>query len=455
MNAFLKSVHSRLGDFWWYSLMLFMVSRAADVMNAFVGLWLVPKYVPTSELGAVAPLMNFAAIFAIPVAAFASTFRNELTRLSVEREFGKLKTLMKSVFIACAVFLFCSIVAARLILPHFLERIRIAEGSLGVAILVAAFLSAVSPVYSNAVQSLKKFKAQSIINIVCAPVRFLTMLVAMPFRAITGYFVGQASVHVFTVACSVLSLSGELSVRAEPYWTRSVARRFIKVFVFFLMLGLAGGFSQLVESVVIRSNLPDCDSAGFFMAGRFSDISNFLITTLVFTMFPFVAEKCADGADIRPFVGRIILANACFCLILAAFFALSGQWILTFLPNGEVYRNYWWVIPWLIAISFTTSVTSVFFTSRIASGSFGFMKWFLPIDIIYALLLTVALGSIGDKSILPPFAWASAFNHMRIGSLSDMLVWMTGMNVIKASFCVISMFCRKNERCHCAKSVFN
>ena len=39
----LNRLHARLGDFWWYSLMLFCACRAADLLNAFVGLWLVPN----------------------------------------------------------------------------------------------------------------------------------------------------------------------------------------------------------------------------------------------------------------------------------------------------------------------------------------------------------------------------------------------------------------------------
>ena len=56
MTALLNKLHSKLGDFWWYSLMLFCAMRAADCLNVFVGLWLVPKYVEPAELGAVMPL---------------------------------------------------------------------------------------------------------------------------------------------------------------------------------------------------------------------------------------------------------------------------------------------------------------------------------------------------------------------------------------------------------------
>ena len=134
MKALLDRLHARLGDFWWYSLMLFVACRAADCLNVFVGLWLVPKYVEPSELGAVMPLTNLANFLAIPIAVFASTFRNELTSLAVNRKFGQMKTLMRGVFIATAVFLFLAIVICRIILPAYLERIRVAEGSLAFVI---------------------------------------------------------------------------------------------------------------------------------------------------------------------------------------------------------------------------------------------------------------------------------------------------------------------------------
>ena len=216
MRQLLQRLHARIGDFWWYSLMLFVACRAADLLNAFVGLWLVPKYVDPSELGAVLPLTQFANFLAIPAAAFANAFRNEVSRLSVGKEFGKLKTLMRGVFIATAIFLFLAIVVARFTMPLLLERIRIVEGSLGFVIIAASFVGAVSPIYTNALQALKKFREQSIINVISAPIRLIAMLIAMPFRAITGYFVGQAATPAFSIIATTFSLKKEFSAKAEP-----------------------------------------------------------------------------------------------------------------------------------------------------------------------------------------------------------------------------------------------
>ncbi len=46
-----QRLHARLGDLWWYTILLFVAQRFSDVINLFVRLWLVPKYVPQSKLG--------------------------------------------------------------------------------------------------------------------------------------------------------------------------------------------------------------------------------------------------------------------------------------------------------------------------------------------------------------------------------------------------------------------
>ncbi len=438
IRAVFSRLHARLGDFWWYSLMLFCACRAADLLNAFVGLWLVPKYVDPSELGAVMPLTQFANFLAIPVAAFANTFRNELTRLSINKEFGKLKTLMRGVFAATAIFLFLAIIVARFLLPAFLERIRIVEGSLGLVIIAASFVSAVAPIYSSALQALKKFKAQSVLSIVGAPVRLIAMLIAMPFRAITGYFVGQAATPAFSIAASVIALRKELSVKAEPYWTNEVIQRFSKLFGTFAIIGIVDGFYLLVEATVLRQRLPDLDSAGYYMATRFSEIAGFLSATLAFTIFPFAAEKASRGEETRPLVIKSLLANAAFCLALALPFLFFGKTILSLLPHGEQYSEYWWAVPWLIGITYLISIVGIFTATEFSANRFRFLKWYLPLDLAYPILLLLVTGH-GYMTGYIPLSWTEFLSAHNVYTLGTMLCWMTVVNAIKALGCLAMM----------------
>ena len=422
--------------------MLFCACRAADLLNAVVGLWLVPKYVDPTELGAVQPLTQFANFLAIPVAAFANTFRNELTRLSINKEFGKLKTLMRGVFIAAAVFLFIAIIVARFTLPIFLERIRIAEGSLGLVIIAASFIGAVAPIYSNALQALKKFKAQSFLSIVGAPVRLIAMLLAMPFRAITGYFVGQAAAPAFSIAASVIALRKELSVKAEPYWDRETLKKFSVLLAIFLASGAATGFNGLIESTVLRQRLPDLDSAGYYMATRFSEIASFLLATVAFTIFPFTAKLAARNQDTKPLVLKATAATIAFSATIALPFFVVGKPILGMLPNGDCYAEYWWAIPWLIGISMFSAFAGIYTISEVSANRFAYLKWYIPLDLAYPALLLLVTG-YGYYAHFLPKEWVFFLDIHNIRSLATMLWWMTAFNAVKATLCLISLLRRK------------
>jgi O-antigen/teichoic acid export membrane protein len=350
---------------------------------------------------------------------------------------------MRGVFIASAIFLFISIIIARLILPAFLERIRIVEGSLGIIIIATSFVSAVSPIYSNALQSLKKFKAQSLISILGAPIRLLTMLVTMPFRALSGYFIGQASVPVFSMAASVIALKKELSVKAEPYWDRETVKKFSRLFAAFITIGLIDGFFLLVEATVLRQRLCDLDSAGYYMSSRLSEIASFLAATMLFTIFPFTAEKAAKGENTSPLVIKSLIVNAAFCALLALPFIFFGKTILSLLPHGDQYSAYWWAIPWMIGITFLCSIMGFYLTAEFSANRFNFLKWYLPIDFFYPVLLLFITGHGYFAGLIPQPVTEFLTAH-NIYSLETMLWWITGISGLKAIICIISI--TKNKR---------
>lgn len=418
-------LHNRLGDFWWYSLMIFCAMRAADCLNVFVGLYLVPKYVDPAELGAVMPLTQFANFLAIPAAVFASTFRQELSTLATNRQFGKMKTLMRGVFIATALFFFLAIVISRFILPEFLTRLRIAEGSLGLVILASSFIATIAPVYTNALQTLKKFKAYSLINIFSAPVRLVTMLVMMPFRAITGYFVGQAATPTFSIGASVFTLRKELAVPAESYWTRASAGRFLRLFLIFGLSSALTGLVALIEATTIRQCLPSLESAAYYMVTRFSEITSFIATTLMFTIFPFAAESAAKNQDARGLIFRCMGATALFSVALALFFAFSGETILRHLPQGDLYAPYSWAIPVMIGISGTMFASTYYFTARTAANKLGYILWLSPLQLVYCLAL-----------------WLAA-RHATIASLGEMFLWMSAYAIARLIITLGILFCSK------------
>lgn len=417
----MRALRSRLGQFWWWTLMVFLACRAADAANLFVGLWLVPKYIGASELGAVMPLANMAGLLAIPLAAFATAFRNEVSRLAITGDFGRLKTLLRSIFISAGVFMVIAAVAAKLLLPPFLERIRIEQGSLAIVITLAALAGALSPVFVNTLQALGRFKEISLIQIVGAPVRLLTMLVAMPFRPLSGYFTGQGASPSFNALASVWFLRKELSVPSASYWTGAVVRRFAGVWAAFLVAGLSATLCSLAETTAIRQYLSEADGAGYYVASRFSEAATFLSATVSYTVFPYAAKLGAGGGDTRPLVLKAWAASAVFCLAAASPFLLFGRWILSFVPGGAPYGDYWWAVPVFAAIGAMASFTTIWTTVQTAGGRFGYIAWLAPLELAYCATL----------------AWAASAGLVR--TLGAVAAWMAAAAVARAAAAAVHM----------------
>ena len=437
-------IHARLGDFWWYSLMLFCACRAADLLNAFVGLWLVPKYVSPTDLGAVMPLTSFATFIAMPISIFAMTFMKELTTLATHCEFGRMKSLMRGVFIGAGAFLLLAVVTTYFVLPHFLWRIRVEIGSLGVIIVSYAFLQAVLPVYSNALQALKRFKTISFLGIVGAPIRFFVMLVAMPYRALVGYFVGQAATPAFQIVASVWSLRKELSVPAEPYWSRPVFKKFALLLIGIAACYYSGSILGLVEQTVLRQRLSDIDSAAYYMTTRFSDIATFVSSSLIIVLFPFTASLAANGKPTRPLVVKSSLAMLATGGLLAAVFALFGKPLLAILPDGDKYAEFWWATPWLIGIGSLGAVQVFHTNTEISASRFAFLKWWVPVHLVGAAVLLFVTGYLYFSDYLPD-SWTSFLATHNFNSLKAMLWWFTITTLIKTAFSINELLRQSSE----------
>lgn len=417
--------------------MVFLASRVADCLNVFVGLWLVPKYVSPGELGAVMPLTQFATCLAIPLAVFASTFRNEISELSAAGQFGRLKTLLRGTFVATGVFFAFAALVSVFILPPFLERIRIANGSLGAIIIAGAFVGSLAPIFSNALQALGKFKATSLIGIVGAPIRLMTMLVTMPLRALSGYFVGQASTPVFSVFASIVALRRELSVKAEPYWNKEVMRRVARFASGALIGALVTAFWAMVTTTILRQRLPDLDSSAYYMTSRFSEIAGFLSTTLLFTMFPFTAKLAREG---KSMVGIVLKSSAAMVLFggaLAIFFAFFGREILAFLPHGDEYSAYAWAIPWQIAIAVVCAIASMYTGAEISAGRYGFLVWQSPL-LVGAACLMLGVTGYGYFTAYLPAGWIEFLANHNVRKLEDYLLWLTAVEMVRM---IMSFIC--------------
>ena len=390
----IAQLKARLGEFWWASLMMFLACRVGDVINAFIGLWLVPKYVGMEELGVVLPLTNFAGLLALPISIFAMTFAKQVNVLANAEDYGRMQSLLRGVFVAAGVFLVCAIALTHFLMPLLLERIRVAEGSLGILIIAASFVGAVAPIYMNALHGLKRFKTISFINVLCAPIRLAAMLVAMPFRALAGYFVGQAAGPSFQIGACVLALRHELAGNAvaKPYWTRASIRAFAVYSFFVALYFLVPSFTSFYETLLIRQRLAPVDSAAYYMISRFAEIGTYAGATLSAVIFPFASEQQTHGGSPNRLIFWTMAVTLGFGILFAGILYLAGPALFSFVPDGSTYKAFLPEMAALTVILAAGVAVNCGILGDVAAGDFSFLWWWIPFHVSYGAVLIFVTG---------------------------------------------------------------
>ena len=402
-----------MGGFAKSAALLFLALRVGDVVNLAAGMWFVPRYVSPEDIGAVLPLTSFATFLSLPVFAFAMTVMKESAVLNAAGERGKLKSLLSGVFVAVGTTLVIVLALSCITVPHFLKAMRVSDAPAGILVVSAAFLGCVAPVYTDALQSMKRFRALAAVEVCGAVIRFLAMLATMPFRALAGYFAGQAALPAFRIAGSVLALRRDLSVPAEPYWNRESVRRVALAFAAVLAYQVAPMAASLVEQSILRTGLSSADSAGYYMASRFSDFLYYLTFPLLLVMFPYTADAARRGASTRPYVLKCMAATLVAATLMSLAYAFFGKELLALMPHGGDYEQYARYMPWLVPITALTTCQVFYTNAEVSAGRFGFLIWFVPLHVVYLAALNIR-ASCGAALDMPSLlCWFGAISILR------------------------------------------
>jgi len=418
LRNILHPIKQRLGDLWWYTLILFVALRLGDIVNAVIGIWLVPQYVPQSELGAVLPLMSVGGLLGFPLVALTIPFMKFLNKYTALGEFGKVKQLLRDTFIFTGILFVVVSLAARFLLPLVFNRMRVEDGSLSLLIVVSGIVAALTPVFTTALQSLKKFIVFSASASLSALVRLVTMLVCLPIRGLSGYFVGQIIPNLFIIGCAFIALLKQFSrkIKMTPYWSDDW-KPILRYAKWPVLLHFAGMSLVTIESFVIRRCLPDIESAGFYMISRFAEITLYFGFACATILFPLVSERYEKGQLGQQ---KLLVQSVLFTLVVGLCF--SGiivpctHLLFTFKTDWNVYTRF---TPHLVALSLIYVIRGAvhcFVTYQIARNQFRFVPFFV---FMYCSEMVVLYCLTGYTFFTPwmPDTWLStldAFNPCRL-----------------------------------------
>lgn len=373
------------------ALLLFLALRAGDLVNVAAGMWFVPRYVLPEDIGAVLPVSSFATFLALPVFAFAMVMMRESACLYAAGERGKVKSLLRGMFAVFAALLVAFLALAAVVVPRFLGAMRVSDASVGVLAVSAAFLGCLAPVYTDALQALKRFAPLAAVELGGSVVRFLVMLAVMPVKALAGYFAGQVALPLFRIAGSVLALHRDLAVPPSPYWNAAAARRIFLAFLAVVAYQATPMAASLVEQTLLRTSLPFEISAGYYMVSRFADFLHYLTFPLMLVMFPYTAEAAQQNRSTRPFVLKCSAVAVAAAAVMSVAYSLWGRELLGLVPTGDRYAEYVRYMPWLVLITVLTTCQVFYTNAEVSAGRYGFLCWLVPLHLAYPALLHLAV----------------------------------------------------------------
>jgi O-antigen/teichoic acid export membrane protein len=412
---------SRLGELWWYTFVLFIFQQFGAVVSAFIGLWLVPQYVPKSELGALLPLVSIGSLLGLPLTIIMIPFMKFLTKYMVQEEYGKVKALLRDVFILAGITFLLISGLAYFFMPLVFERMRVENGHLSMLIICVGMMGALAPVFSTAMQALKKFRMMSALGFMSTLVRLVTMLIALPIRGISGYFLGQITPLIFGILASLWALRKHLSshVKMVSYWNEDW-KTILKFTAWNALLYSASQAIGTTEGFVIRHRLTDVESAGYYMISRFAEIAFYISSACTVVLFPLVSEHHEKGNNQEH---RLLMQSTGISVLAGLLFAITITPAVRYLfickSDWTVYLPF---IPQLFSLCILHVIrgsTYSFVLYKVAKSEFGFVPYFVVVAVSEIILL---YGLTGYAFFAPwmPTQWMDtlvAFNPCRLSAV--------------------------------------
>jgi len=417
-----EKVKAWLGPLWWYFAVMFCIQRFGDVINLYTGLWLVPKWVPPAELGALLPLGQIGGMLGLPLAVLLMPFTKFLNTFGARAELGKVKALLCDALILAGCSAFAIAAYTWYSAPFVFERLRISGSGLIGLLCGIAVTSAFMPILNNALQALKLFRCLGFVGLASAPVRLFFLMLLLPFCGLLGFFSAQFLFNVATLGISFWGLSRILSsdVRRESYWAHW--REMVSYTLPIAVVMIVGSVATTVQLLVIRQRLPDVESAAFYFGSRFSEIPNVLWSAIAVVFFPVISEAFEKGRDTRRILIQVLVFTVVGGAVVAFGLGYVMDWLFGAVQKWKAYQPYAYLVVWMAMTNVFRVAFTCFSTHEMACRRFGFISYAVPISLLEAGVL-VSLTGYGFFAPYLPASWVAWMGALHAARL-EFIVWV-------------------------------
>jgi len=444
LAALKARVKERLGPLWWYSGVMFVVQRLGDLIGIYIGLVLVPYLLPKSELGALLPLGQVGSLLGLPLAVLLIPFLKFINVFSVRNELGKVKALIQDVVV---IVVFSAVGVAAYTYwasPLIFERLHVGGRGLVWLLSGLAVTSALLPVFSNALQSLRRFRVIALTGLLPPPIRLAALWLLLPAFGIVGYFGVQFLMAVLVIGIAAWGLRGVLSpaIKRENYHgqLREIGRFTLPI----LALTVVSSIQNTCEMVVIRQ-LPDAmDSAAYYIVSRFAEIPAGIWSAIGLVFFPFASERHEQGLESDRMLRHAMLFTLAAGGVLGVALTWGADWLLGLTAQMREYRSYSWLMGVLMLRTIFFQAATCYFTYEIACRRFGFVPFMIILQLVEAGTL-YGLTHVGFFRPYLPASWWDTLASIPACRLDFVVSVMLSLSVLALVVALIGMGLRKKR----------
>ncbi len=429
-----NKVKSWLGPLWWWSLILFITQRFGDVINIYVGLWLVPKYVSSNELGALLPLTQIAGLLGLPFAIILTPFGKFINTFGAKEEYGKIKALLLDVLILVGIGSVIIGVYTWHIAPLIFERLRIGSSSLIWILCGITVTSLVLPLTNNALAALKKFSVQSFAGFISAPLRLGALFLLLPLFGLSGYFSSQLLLNICCVGIAFWGLRKLVSsdIKRESYYSHW--REMVAYTLPFIIITGVNSVSASIQYLVIRQRLPDIESAAFYFCSRFAEIPNIIWASIGGVFFPYISDAFEKGKDTRRMLYNVFIVSVVGGGAIALLLGFSMTWVFGLVDQWSNYRPYAYLVGWLALTNVFSVGGGCIIVHEMACRRFSFLWYTVPISLLESAFL-ISFTGYGFFTPYFPTKWVNWMASLRVARLE----YIVGVHLLVAflPFCLL------------------
>ena len=419
-------------------MLIMAFSQVGNLINFYIGTFLVMDTVSPKLLGAIIPLTELATFIVIPLMIITRTYLKYINVFYTEGHHGKIKSMLRdlAIFTGGLSLLILPLLYAQT--NFIMVRLKFDDPEIVWLVAGLGIASCWLPAVVSGTQGVMNFRRIILTRVLGPVTRLVVMLVLLQRLALSGYLYANLAGMLAVIAFLSFGLRKYMhkDIPFESY--RSHWPEMRRYMIPIATISIFTGLQLAVEPWVIRQRLSEADSAGYFLVSRFGMIPMYLANAIVVILFPLASKKHENGESTR----RMLLQAVGFVFTIGTITAVSlhsvGPWLLNLNPTWSPYLPYAPLLFPIGMISTLLCLFQVFSAHENAVSRFSYLKYTVPIIILEVVILYGLNMWHVFKPHMHPDTWQAVSNYA-VQNLDFSIMVMLLARILVAAFIVASL----------------